>query len=132
MESPGEAGAFPIFSQLNTRRSPLCLESNYQRLQPRCIRRQLLSCCRDLLGELPYFVSDGREAATMLTSSRRLDGGVESEQIRLIRYGLDRAREANHFGKCELEAVDLTLRSVDDQLRAIEDLERLKDAGPRP
>ena len=84
-----------------------------------------------LLGELAHLIGHDGEAATMLPGARRLDRRVEREQVGLICDGLDRAREANHFCECELQPIDFALRAVDDELRAIEHLERLENAGAR-
>ena len=84
-----------------------------------------------LLGELSHLFGDDREATPMLPGTRGLDRRIERQQVGLIGDGLNRAREADDLGECELEAIHLALRPIDDELRAIEDLERLENAGPR-
>ena len=94
-------------------------------------RIHLVSRLATFFGQLAHLVGDDGKATSVLPSARRFDRRVECEQVGLIRYGLDRAREANHFGERELQSVDLALRSVDDEFRPVEHFERLQNPGAR-
>ena len=46
----------------------------------------LLGAAAGALGELAHLVGDHREAAAVLAGAGRLDGGVEGQQVRLLRH----------------------------------------------
>jgi hypothetical protein len=58
------------------------------------------------LGELAHLVRDHGEAAALLAGARRLDGGVEREQVRLIGDLLDDAHDARDLPRLLAQALD--------------------------
>ena len=57
-------------------------------------------CFRRLLGQRLDLRGDDREAAAGFTGTRRLDGGVEGEQVGLARDGVDQLDHVADPGRC--------------------------------
>ena len=75
--------------------------------------------------ERAHLVGDDGEAAPGLAGPRRLDRGVEREQVRLARDALDLLEDLDHRGH---RAVDL-VHFLDDQRRVLAVLRRAVDEG---
>ena len=66
----------------------------------------LLGRLHRALGELAHLVGDHREAAAGLAGARRLDGGVQGEQVRLVGDLLDHLEDAPDLLRALAEAGD--------------------------
>src|SRR5262249_54478397 len=68
---------------------------------------------RGTLGQLAHFVGYHREATALLTRARRLDGGVEREQVGLVGDVLDDLDDATDLGGARRQRIDDTRGLLD-------------------
>ena len=60
-------------------------------------RADLLTELGGAAGQVAHFVRDHREATPLFAGSRRLDGGIERQQVGLLGDGADFGKDAPHF-----------------------------------
>ena len=79
---------------------------------------------RALLGQPAYFVGDDGEPLAVLAGPRRLDRGVERQEIRHVGELADRRNEAGDAAAHLAELLDLTRALADERLEGDEAFNR--------